>query len=162
MSNIVEITAESWTSLVELLYADSWERRLGRFRSPYAFRGLGDANWSLATSLIRLGGTIAELERHLLRNFLKYAHRHVLVRDSFWFWLTFGQHHGLPTRLLDWTYSPFVALHFATSNVSHFDRNAAIWMADFVKINSMAPEPLASALKQQGSNVFSTEMLTQF
>jgi len=162
MTAIQEITVKSWPEAIELLYADSWDNGLGRYRSPFVFRGVADAKWNLATSLIRLGGPVAELERHLLRNFCKYAHRHVQYRESFWFWLTFGQHHGLPTRLLDWTYSPFVALHFATSNVSHFNSDAAIWMVNFAELNLLAPSILTDVLKHHTSNVFSTEMLTQF
>ena len=162
MTEIEGQKAESWTHLMELLYADSWVPGLNRYRSPFAFRGVADASWSLETSLIRLGGPIDLLERHLLRNFRKYAYSHVKERDSLWFWLTFAQHHGLPTRLLDWTYSPYVALHFATDNLRHYDRDGVVWMTDFVELHKFLPSILSGALDLEGSNVFTTEMLTRF
>jgi hypothetical protein len=162
MKGIKKKTANSWSEAFDLLYADSWSSEINRFRSPFVFRGLADSKWNLPTSLIRLGGPFAELERHLLRNFCKYAHGHVADRESLWFWLTFGQHHGLPTRLLDWTYSPLVALHFATCNVEHFDRDGAVWMVDYGALNMQAPSLLSDALKKEGSYVFTTEMLKRF
>jgi hypothetical protein len=53
-----------------------------------------------------LGGDFKGLERRLLRNFRKYAHRDVVERDSLWHSLLLAQHHGLPTRLMSWTYFP--------------------------------------------------------
>ena len=77
---------------------------------------MADADFTLKTSLMRLGNGDERSERHLLRNFKKYALRNVVAHDSFWYWLSVAQHHGLPTRLLDWTFSPYVALHFATAS----------------------------------------------
>ncbi len=162
MTDIAEQKAESWPHLMELLYADSWVPELNRYRSPFAFRGLADSSWPLKTSLIRLGGPTDILEKHLLRNFRKYAHSHVKERDSLWFWLTFAQHHGLPTRLLDWTYSPYVALHFATDNLSHYDRDGVVWMVNFAELHKLLPSILSEALALEGANVFTTEMLTRF
>jgi hypothetical protein len=120
-----------------------------------------DVRHDLKTSLIRLGGDIRTLERHLLRNFRKYAHRDVVERDSFWHWLATAQHHGLPTRLLDWTYSPLVAMHFATIDPSS-NVDAAIWMVDYVKANRMIPDNLSGKLQQEGCNVFTIDMLARF
>jgi FRG domain-containing protein len=158
---IEERTVESWSELQETLFEGSWNEPLGRHRSDHAFRGRERAVDDLSTSLARLGGRPVELERHLVRNFRKYAGRDNVPDDSVWNWLALGQHHGLPTRLLDWTYSPYVALHFATASVERFDRDGAVWMIDYVRVHEQLPEKLRDALDAEGANVFTTEMLAE-
>jgi hypothetical protein len=154
-----ELRVQSWIELQELLFSESWNEALGRYRSDFAFRGRWDASESLVTSLTRLGGDSATLERHLLRNFRKYAARDEVPVDSAWNWLALAQHHGLPTRLLDWTYSPYVALHFATAKQEAFDRDGAVWMVDYLRAHQEAPRKLRQSLESEGANLFSTEML---
>jgi hypothetical protein len=156
-----ERTVESWGELQDALFSGSWNEPLSRHRSDYAFRGRGDASADLSTSLARLGARHTELERHLVRNFRKYAGTAAVPADSIWNWLALGQHHGLPTRLLDWTYSPYVALHFATARADRFDRDGAIWMVDYVRVHELLPDRLRDALDAEGANVFTTEMLAQ-
>jgi hypothetical protein len=153
-----EVRPGSWTELLEELFAESWRQELRRFRSQFAFRGRNDAAEDLSTSLQRLGGDAA-IEGHLLRNFRKYAQPEAVPFDSVWNWLALAQHHGLPTRLLDWTYSPFVALHFATADVRRFGRDAVVWMIDYVRAQREAPEPLLTALREEGMDVFTAELL---
>ena len=154
-----EIRVSSWSELHEQLFADSWNERLGLHRSNFAYRGRWDADDDLATSLLKLGGDTRTLERNLLRNFRKYAMADAVPLDSPWNWLALGQHHGLPTRLLDWTYSPYVALHFATSKRECFDRDGAVWMVDYVRAHELAPKKLRECLEAEGTNLFTTEML---
>src|SRR5947208_1272161 len=113
----------TWSQLMDCLYEDAWSPTIQRFRPPFAFRGMADAEFTLNTSLMRLGDGYAHNERHLLRNFKKYALRNIAEHDSFWYWLSVAQHHGLPTRLLDWTFSPYVALHFVTASLELYDRD---------------------------------------
>ena len=154
-----EVRVESWIELHEQLFADTWNEELGLHRSDFAFRGRDDAHDDLATSLARLGGDEATLERHLLRNFRKYAGLGAVPVDSPWNWLALGQHHGLPTRLLDWTNSPYVALHFAVSQTHEFHRDGAVWMVDYVSAHELAPAPLQECLAHEGAALFTTEML---
>lgn len=153
------LVASSWDDLQSKLFADSWNEEIGRFRSRFAFRGLSDSSYRLETTLIRLGGQYAELERHMLRNFKKYAHRSVVERDSLWHWLSLAQHHGLPTRLLDWTYSPFIAMHFATANIDKFDTDGVIWAVNYVKAHEMLPRKIKEKLEKEGANVLTVELL---
>ena len=154
-----EIRVESWAELQEHLFADSWNEQLRRHRSNFAFRGRWNADDDLQTSLVRLGGNSAALERPMLRNFRKYAARDEVPVDSLWNWLALGQHHGLPTRLLDWTYSPYVALHFATAKREAYDRDGAVWMVDYVQAHREAPKKLRESLENEGAILFTTEML---
>lgn len=156
-----EIKVKSWNELQNELYRDSWNNDLGRFRSRFAYRGLSDAGFRLETTLMRLGGNFADLEHHLLRNFRKYAHRNVTGGDSIWHWLSLAQHFGLPTRLLDWTYSPFCAMHFATSDLDKFDTDGVIWAVNYVSAHKMLPGNLRLQLEREGANVFTVEMLSE-
>jgi hypothetical protein len=155
------LVVNSWENLQSELFADSWNQDLRRFRSRFAFRGLSDSSYRLETTLIRLGGKFDELERHLLRNFKKYAHRSVVERDSIWHWLSVAQHYGLPTRVLDWTYSPFIAMHFATANINKFDRDGVIWAVNYVKAHELLPTALRQRLELEGANVLTVEMLSE-
>ncbi|MGH3113012.1 MAG: FRG domain-containing protein [Gaiellaceae bacterium] len=154
-----EIRVESWNELHERLWEESWQAPLGRFRSNFAFRGVPERAHELESGLARSDGAFVEHEGHLLRNFRKYARNDAVPGDSIWNWLALAQHHGMPTRLLDWTYSPYVALHFATEDVARFGEDAVIWCVDYVETNKALPDRLQAILREEGSNVFTAEML---
>lgn len=154
-----DIIINSWSQLQDELFRGSWNDSIRRYRSPFVFRGMSDKEYHLETSLMRLGGSFWQLERHLLRNFRKYARFNTLEFSSFWHLLSLAQHHGLPTRLLDWTYSPYIALHFATSNLDRFDLDGAIWVVDFEKAHDLLPDGLRGLLRTEGAQAFTVELL---
>ena len=132
---VPSVTADSWDAALAALYQDAWQPELRRYRLPLAFRGVPDERRSLENGLARLRGDAPMLEGHLLRNFRKYglADPRVSAPTSIWHVLALAQHHGLPTRLLDWTYSPLVALHFATEAPATYDRDVMVWCVNFVE-----------------------------
>ena len=153
------IVVQRWDELNEVLYTGAWKENLQRFRSDYVYRGLPSASYDLQTSLMRLGENYAELEQHLLRAFRRYAYRYASFDTSMWNWLALAQHHGLPTRLLDFTYSPYVALHFATASRSLMEENAVVWCVNYVQSVQFLPDKLQTILRDQGANAFTAEML---
>ena len=139
---------------------------IDRIRSTQYYRGLPNVNFKLSTSLTRnCKDKAAFLEPSVLSSFTKYASiEDPTLKDSVWKQMIVGQHYGLPTRLLDWTYSPLVALHFAMSE-NDFNQlskhDCVVWRMDMTDVNRSLPEKYQKALREKDSSVFSVDTLTK-
>ena len=152
--------------LSKMFFEQEYDEEIERYRSTFIYRGLPNESYSLVTSLKRnCKDKQNELEKSILRNFTKYAAiEDPTLKESVWRQLIIGQHHGLPTRLLDWTYSPLMAMNFATSGeeMACLDQhNCVIWKIDINEINSMLPIDYKNKLMQEKAYLFTVEMLNQ-
>ncbi len=148
----------------DLLFEQERNPDNGRYRSSFLYRGVPDATFDLTTSLQRNCGRLSgQLEGHLLSNFIKYVRiEEPTIDESIWKAMIIGQHYGLPTRLLDWTHSVLVALHFADSEANLSDlaeRDCAVWRIDARELNSKLPERYQKALADKSTFIFSVSHL---
>lgn len=106
----------------------------------WMFRGHRNVEWHLRPSLERIikdrfpsqKNQLDLWEENLLREFKRHAYRlspHVPDKESVDEWLALLQHFGGPTRLLDWTYSFWVAAFFGVETVKP-NKTFAIWAID--------------------------------
>jgi hypothetical protein len=130
------VKINDWADLSEKIN----ETKVHEARIPqWIFRGQADSSWTLIPSLLRkfkmhnISSDIAlGIQRQLIREFLtKYklfcSHDIPQFEGSYDFnVLAMMQHYSCPTRLLDWTNSPFVALYFAVE--SSFDVDGALYI----------------------------------
>src|SRR5579859_1873652 len=123
------VIIQSWSQLQEELTP-----YLNKPTAPWAFRGVGKAEWTLQSSLERLEiPPIVEAERYLLTTFQRRVHHYISdppAKENDLEWLALLQHHGAPTRLLDWTKSPYVALFFALDERCEEGEKCALWAID--------------------------------
>ena len=156
------------------LFLDSWDDRIGKHRLRHVFRGMTQARaHKLQTSIQRLGDIehIHTVEPGMIRAFRKYAvpefSSHGQMRDAtVWEWLTVAQHHGLPTRLLDWTHNPMIAAHFVTDRPEDLGTDGAIWCVEPGELNARSEEFRRWNLaRPQGAKViglFTIEQLEEY
>ncbi len=156
-----EITPKDWNEVYDALFHDTFNPRTHRFKSRYAYRGVSSKDYKMTTSLMRTGPEFKHVEKHLVRQFTKYAYSHIEEKGNEWFWLSVGQHHGLPTRLLDWSYSPDVALHFATSNTGKFDEDGAVWMVNYKKAHEYLPPAIRGVLEEEKTSLLTTDLMAR-
>lgn len=147
LAGLVEtFEVRSWPEFMALQQRFSGER--GRL---WMYRGQSGIAATLRTSLERALNRFElpierqeELERLLLREFRRHYHRYtadVPAEDDTLRWLALMRHHGAPVRLLDLSYSPYVALFFALDGVAHGE-SCSMWAIDHNWCVSRAAELL--------------------
>ncbi|HTM49076.1 MAG TPA: FRG domain-containing protein [Bryobacteraceae bacterium] len=132
---------------------NSWEEFLKQItKAPYsnwAFRGERDERWPLYSSLSRYlqsfhvdPGAWQEQEGRIVRIFKRKAHVFLdnpPEPDDDFQWLALMQHHGAPTRLLDFSWSPYVAAFFAMERAIE---DSVVWALNPARVESgRAPHP---------------------
>ncbi|MCR5794060.1 MAG: FRG domain-containing protein [Solobacterium sp.] len=136
-----------------------------RYRSGNLYKGLCNGKWELTTSLFRCCTVKKdELETTILRSFTKYAsYVDPALQNSVWRQLIIGKHHGLPTRMLDWTYSPLVGLHFATGAEPDklAKHDAVLWKIDADELQAKLPDKYKKVMHDYHAHMFTLDMLEQ-
>jgi hypothetical protein len=125
----------TWESFLKLVVLPPY--------SNWAFRGERDERWPLYSSLSRYLQNFgvdrrawADQEKRILRVFKRKAHQFLAQPpdpgDDFQ-WLALMQHHGAPTRLIDFTWSPYVAAFFALERTLN---DGVVWAVNPTAVNS--------------------------
>jgi hypothetical protein len=143
LDDMTVVRKEKVRSLPE--YLELIEEAQAKVSQSLWYRGCSNANHELLPSLfrhtkLRTADQLADLERTLMTRFRQRSipyHTRNLTDD--WETLFFMQHYAVPTRLLDWTENPLIALHFALMGAKktlssdgrqRFRSDASVWMLD--------------------------------
>lgn len=140
VNNVICVDCSSWDDFKGKIINDRFPDRMFR-KGKYLFRGQGSDNWSLSTTFDRwYKGRKSEKNAsadELLSQFsleCEFEEIPPTLRQDRLAMLALAQHHGLPTRLLDWSESPYVAAFFAFSgHVRHgidLGQKVAVWVLD--------------------------------
>lgn len=153
-----EIPINEWSDFVQEIEQSEGELSV---ETRYLYRGQSDKKWDLTPSYVRSLPTkhqqvsredefwancfqaAREMEIQSISQFQRTAHLYIDAgslpnENEILEWLALMQHYQAPTRLLDWTKSPYVALYMAA--VDNIDRDGAVWAFDshFYRLGSEA------------------------
>lgn len=139
---------------------------VSRLEGTWAFRGQRDAKWSLDPAIDRASLRSVKLptddgrdstdevllnpfgnEKNMLEEFRCRAHNFLKstpADDEILDWLALMQHYGAPTRMLDFTYSPYVAMYFAIEEAASVESlGHAVWAVSLDWLRSMSNQALS-------------------
>lgn len=129
---------------IKVTSTDELIEKLNTYKNNYVYRGHANAAWRLQSTLERILGKgqtpekAQEIENYSLFLFKSKYHiyksgEHIPAKKLAW--LSVMQHYGVPTRLIDFSTSPYVALYFALET---YDRKSgddlAIYAIDYTAV----------------------------
>lgn len=119
MEKFREITISDLTSFIQFIEAEKKNAKIADTNVDFLFMGQS-ADLPLIPKLARLKlrGEISNIEKLIIEEFKRTSLPLIEFQPADeWDLLALAQHHGLPTRLLDWTYSALIGLWFAVKDV---------------------------------------------
>jgi hypothetical protein len=155
------IKINNWKELVDEMAGFKNSQTL---HPKYLFRGQVDSEWTLEPRFARIARKrgldrtkALQLEREIVNKFSISACELLPLANTisltlarfksqdgsgldFMGWFVVMQHYGAPTRAMDWSSSPWVALYFACCEQDGLD--GALWIADFAKVMTLADTTL--------------------
>jgi hypothetical protein len=115
----------------------NWEEIHDLKMQGWIYRGQEDTSWTLETSLQRACGKwnipltqAREVEKSITREFRRRLHHYtgqLPSKEAHIEWLSLMQHYGAPTRLLDFSYSIYIATYFALEKATE---DCLVWAID--------------------------------
>jgi FRG domain len=121
------------------------------------FRGQSDSRWELTPRLYRLGLTpeeVANTERHMVQDFeiMSASIRNGAEKNHDLYFLQ--QHYGMPTRLLDWTTNPLIALYFACEPIQDNQCGKVFFLDAYELVKSKQPDGRNFGIATSGRPAF--------
>lgn len=139
---------------IEMTSVEDLISHLNNLPNNFVYRGHANADWLLESSLERVIGTgwseefAKKFEEFSLNEFMSKFHLYDsenIQPTSKLAWLSLMQHYGVPTRLLDFTASPYVALYFALEAYNPLTApNFAVFALDYSAIMERSISVIAS------------------
>jgi hypothetical protein len=144
-------------NIYSTIYFDNWigyKHFIDKLSENWAFRGQANANWHLRNSIERTDfiKLYKEIEKEFVAEFQRGA-RNYLNKDELpehlIEWLALMQHHGAPTRLLDFSKSPYIATYFAFEHCfPTTEHNVGVWAINFNFLKTRALEVLSAEFSE--------------
>jgi hypothetical protein len=131
----IALTLEAYITLVDRVWRD-WIKKFDYIADIW-YRGHGMSGWTLSPSMYR--PPFNKVSEHRYRHefhlkALPFLAEATTPPVSDWDWYFLMQHHGVPTRLLDWSESALVALYFAVNRYAS-NKDGAVWILNPRAIN---------------------------